>query len=105
MTIVLSLICRYVIDEVDGYYLIGTSTLNQWVHGVMIYHGEGLGITAYQDGSLIQNQASKVVVNGTKPRGNRNTVIGKRERYVSMLLDEVKMYNRQLSLEEIQNIY
>ena len=105
MTIVLSLIRRYVIDEADWYYLIATSTLNQWVHGVMIYHGEGLGITAYQDGSLIQTQASKVVVDGTKPRGNGNTIIGKRERYVSMFLDEVKMYNRQLSLEEIQKMY
>ena len=96
---------RYLIDEADGYYLVSTSTLNQWVHGVMVYHGEGLGITVYQDGRLIQNQPSKVTVDGTKPTGNGNTIVGKRERYVSMLLDEVKMYNRQLSQGEIQNMY
>ena len=71
----------------------------------MVYHGEGMGITAYQDGSLIQNEASKVMLDGTKPTGNGNTIIGKRERYISMLLDEVKMYNRQLSQNEIQNMY
>ena len=71
----------------------------------MVYRGEGMGITAYQDGSLIQNQVSKVVLDETKPTGNGNTIIGKREKYISMLLDEVKMNNRQLSQNEIQNMY
>ena len=75
---------------------------------MMVYHGVGQGITAYQDGSLLGNDMSREV--GSKTSGNGEVVIGRRAGlyntlYASALLDEIKMYNRQLSQEEISNMY
>ena len=79
-----------------------------WVHGVMVYHGVGAGITVYQDGSQIGTDTSKVV--SYKPTGNGDVVIGKRNggqenRYTSASVDEIRLYNRQLTQKEITNMY
>ena len=89
----------------DGYYRISTEVSNQWIHGVMMYHGTGKGITVYEGGVIIGLTTSKIEVIGSKPIGNGYTVIGKREMFITMHLDEIKMYNRQLSVDEIQNMY
>ena len=63
----------------------------------MVYHGSHQDITAYQDGNKIGTHTDKTVVAGTKPTANGQSIIGKREKYISMYVDEIKMYNRQLS--------
>ena len=62
----------------------------------MVYHGSDQDITAYQDGGEIGTRTDKTAVAGTKPTGNGQTIIGKREKYISMYVDEIKMYNKQL---------
>ena len=70
-----------------------------------IYHGVEQGITAYQDGSLLGTDTSRWTA--TRISGNGEVVIGKRDgaKYASAFVDEIKMYNRQLSQEEIANMY
>ena len=98
---------RYIIDETIGYYVVEIPKFSGWVHGVMVYHGTGSGISVYQDG--IRVGTSTVKVGGSsdpKTSGDGRVLIGKRvttgnQRYTSVLVDEVKMYNRQLSEDEI----
>ena len=79
-----------------------------WTHGVSVYHGNGQGITAYHDGSKIGSATAKT--SGNSIGGNGMVLIGRRyltsdTHYVSTYVDEIKMYNRQLSESEIQNMY
>ena len=75
----------------------------------MVYHGVGMGIPAYQDGLNIGTTTGKTSLS-PKPRGGGRVEIGRRVLhsgpfYASAYVDEVKMYNRQLSESEIQNMY
>ena len=102
------LLNRYAIDESDGHYIVFSGATTGWVHCVMIYHGVGQGITVYQDESKIGNDTSKGV--SYTPTGNGQVVIGKRNggqgnRYTSASVDEIKFYNRQLTQQEISNMY
>ena len=79
-----------------------------WVHSVMVYHGTGQGISVYHDGSKIGTDRDKNT--GNKTGGNGRVVIGRRvitsgTYYASTYVDEIKMYNRELSENEIQNMY
>ena len=74
----------------------------------MVYHGVGVGITVYQDGREIGTDTEKVVL--SKPAGNGQVVIGRRNNgamhhYASVSVDEIKFYNRQLTQQEISNMY
>ena len=74
----------------------------------MVYHGVLMGITAYQDGVNIGTTTAKTLLS-SKPRGDGRVEIGRRALhggpfYASTYVDEVKMYNRQLSESEIQNM-
>ena len=73
----------------------------------MVYHGAGTGITANQDGMNIGTTTAKTSLS-SKPRGDGRVEIGRRVQaggpfYASTYVDEVKMYNRQLSESKIQN--
>ena len=75
----------------------------------MVYHGVGRGIIAYQDGMNIGTTTAKTVLS-PKPRGDGRVEIGRRvlaggPSYASTYVDEVKMYNRQLSESKIQIMY
>ena len=72
----------------------------------MVYHGVGQGITVYHDGTEVGTDIEKAFF-GPKPMGNGQTLIGKRGSgsYTSVSVDEIKFYNRQLSQEEIGNMY
>ena len=99
---------RYAIDESDGHYIVYSGTTAGWVHCVMVYHGFGVGITVYQDESKIGNDTSKGV--SYTPTGNGQVVIGRRNggegnRYTSASVDEIKLCNRQLTQQEISNMY
>ena len=78
---------------------------------VMVYHGTGSGITVYQDGIKVGTSTVKVST-GSKPNGNGRVFIGRRDlgsrlgaRYASTYVDEIKMYNNQLSEDEICKMY
>ena len=96
---------RYALEQTNGAYVVGTTKPTGWVHSVMVYHGVEQGITAYQDGSLIVSDTSRVPA--SRISGNGEMVIGRRigTKYASAYVDEIKMYNRQLSQDEIANMY
>ena len=78
----------------------------------MVYHGVGQSISAYHDGVYMgdQNFRKNSAQIGTLVRGNGQVVIGKRQHPTFALhstadVDKVKMYNRQLSAQEIENMY
>ena len=70
----------------------------------MVYYGVGQGITGYVDGRQIGTDTIKDPT--INEMGNGWVVIGSRvlthgTKYVSASVDEIKLYNRQLSEEEI----
>ena len=96
---------RYAIDQPNGNYVVETTKPTGWVHAVMVYHGVEQGITAYQDGIKVGTDTSRNPF--SRPSGNGEVVIGRRfgALYASAFVDEIKMYNRQLSQEEIATMY
>ena len=99
---------RYAIDQPNGNYVVETAKPTGWVHAVMVYHGVEKGITAYQDGIKVGTDTSRNPF--SRPSGNGEVVIGRRVGlsdtfYASAYVDEIKMYNRQLSQEELANMY
>ena len=76
----------------------------------MVYHGVGMGITVYHDGTEIGSDS--VSSPGTDVPGVGTLLIGRRvlggaegPKYTSAYLDELKMYNRQLPEEDISRLY
>ena len=74
----------------------------------MVYHGVGQGFTIYEDGTRIRADQDKT--NVMIPRGNGLVSIGKRyaqgqHKYATASVDEIKMYNRQLTQQEICDMY
>ena len=74
----------------------------------MVYHGTGQGISVYHDGSKIGTDTDKTSVSTIG--GSGRVEIGRRvlpggTYYASTYVDEIKMYNRQLSENEIQDMY
>ena len=101
--------CSYsVLDGETETYATVSYTPNQWFHAVMIYHGPQGFITVYHD-------ATEVGTPSRYPRattsGTGQMLIGARDieevspYYSSVAVDEVKMWNRQISEDEISNMY
>ena len=89
------------IDQTDGWYVVNTPKPTGWTHVAMVYHGVGQGITGYVDGREIGTDTE--ITPGPKERGTGwREIYGRR--YASAFVDEIKMYNRQLSQEEIANM-
>ena len=95
------------IDEVGGYFHVWADATTAWVHSVMVYHGFGVGITGYLDGRKIGTDTEKQAK--SRKTGSGNLVIGKRnligEHYATASVDEIKMYNQQLTQQEICAMY
>ena len=99
---------RYNIDEPQGGYVFIINEPSGWVHAVMVYHGVGQGITVYHDGMVVGTDTSRAV--GTRVQGTGDMFIGRRldnsgSLYASVHVDELKLYNRQLSADEISEMY
>ena len=96
-------------DENNGWYAItGTSTTG-WVHAVMVYHGLGNGFTAYEGGEQIGADLDITNANAS-PSGNGWVYIGKRfagatDKFATASVDDIKMYNHQLTQQEICGMY
>ena len=98
----------YAIDQTNGPYVIDVTKPTCWVHSVLVYHGVDQGITVYHDGSQVGTDTSREAA--TRISGDGEVAIGRRAGlyntlYASALVDEIKMYNRQLSQKEITNMY
>ena len=99
---------RYTIDGPSGYYVVDASVSQTWVHIVMVYHGLNQGMTVYHDSTHI-GTTSQILGVGHQ-RGDGGLVVGKRDKgtgdlYSSVSVDEIKLYNRQLTQEEICGMY
>ena len=85
---------------------------HQWFHTVLIYRGpqpqDFYKIKIYHDGTLAGMGGEQGF---PVPSGTGRTVIGAMHIeepwsvYTSLAVDEVKMWNRQISEEEINNMY
>ena len=86
---------RYAIDQPNGNYVVETAKPTGWVHAVL----------AYQDGIKVGTDTSRNPF--SRLSGNGEVVIGRRfgALYASAFVDEIKMYNRQLSQKEIATMY
>ena len=76
----------------------------------LVYHGpnNGQGITVYQDGTQVEHDDTRY--NQLYTRGSGSMVIGRKytfkdDHYTSVAVDELTMWNRQLSVQEIQDIF
>ena len=100
--------CSYsVLNGPDEIYTTVSFTFNQWFHAVLICHGPQDGISVYHD--TTQVGMSMKYGRSTTP-GTGQTLIGARDilaspYYTSVAVDEVKMWNRQISENEIENMY
>ena len=82
-------------------------TPNQWFHAVMIYHGPQDVTAVYQDKTEVGTPIK--YGRGASP-GTGQTLIGVMNiegtaSYSSVAVDEVKMWNRQISEDEINSLY
>ena len=69
---------------------------------------DGQGITVYTDGAVQGSGTSKG--SGSRPPGDGRVVIGRYytnrdDRYASVAVDELTLWNRTLTLQEIQAVY
>ena len=71
-----------------------------------MYHGpeDGQGFTVYHDGTLFQSVTQKIP--NTFDRGRGGLVVGrmlidKDNRYASIEVDDIILWNRQLNIQEI----
>ena len=96
-------------DEINEWYAVVGLVPTGWVHAEMVYHGVEQGLTAYQDGIEIGADLD-IATAGPKTSGNGLVYIDKRNfgvgyYYSSASVDEIKMYNRQLTQQEICDMY
>ena len=69
---------------------------------------DGQGITVYIDGALQGSDTSKAT--RSRQPGDGRVVIGRRrtnidQKYESVMVDELTLWNRTLTLQEIQAVY
>ena len=109
--------CRWRINPESGYSHIDVpAQVSQWVHHVFVLHrlgdGEDDAFSLYENGVSV---GTLIVVNGTVNQpGPGRMVIGRRivveveddyQFYASVVVDELLLWNRKLTQQEIQNIY
>ncbi len=90
-------------ETVDGRREVSTSltTLNAWVHVALVFDGTSLNL--YVDGILEGDYsfAATTLIQTTDPL-NFSKRVGTSQYYFDGLIDDVRVYNRALSLAEIQ---
>ena len=98
---------------IDGRFWATSTTeiaYGQWVHLAFVYHGpnEGEGISIYYNGERVSEDRTKHEISVSPSDENTAIVIGRRFRlkdsyYVSVAVDELMLWNRPLSDNDIQN--
>ena len=104
---------RWRLNPASGYSHIDVpARLSQWVHHVFVLHhlgeGEGDAFSLYVNGVSV---GGFTVVSGNRNQpGPGRMVIGRRcvnddGYYASVVVDELLLWNRKLTQQEIQSIY
>ena len=96
---------------VDGYFASGFIETNDgWIHVALVYSGpnDGQGIRVYHNGAHQRDDTAKYPqATGTPPGilkiGKRYDHLGNAQ-YGRVTVDELTLWNRQLSEKEIQSI-
>ena len=100
----------------EGWWEVYTILPTGWVHAVMVFHGThkvSNGVTAYVDKTFLRSDPgfANTTGNGLTDDGDGLVEIGTRRdntgahRHISLYMDEVKMYNRALSTDEVHQMY
>ena len=78
----------------------------------IVYHGpnNGEGFTVYHDGTQVEHDDTRYYTGFSYTTGPGVVVIGRGytdedDHYTSVAVDELTMWNRQLSFQEIQDIF
>ena len=107
--------CRYNTDFTGYFYTVSSDqALAQlkkpagWFLMAMVLRGPDAGIVAYHDTTLVADTTSKRVY-GSAP-GESRVFIGRKrvshhQDYSSMMVDELTMWNRKLTSEEVIQIH
>lgn len=86
-----------------------TGFQGQWIHICSTYNGNGLssGIKLYLNGTQVDNLDSNSGTYVAMENGNRNMNIGRTETgvYANGLIDEVSIFNSELSASDVTAIY
>ena len=99
---------RYLLILEEKVYAVDIEPLNKnWHHLALVYGNNSLLI--YHNGTLVGSDETGNIIT-RRESGNGRMVIGRQftdrdEKYVSMHLDEVMMWNQALNVEEIKYIY
>ena len=106
---------RWRLNPVSGYSHIDVpAQLSQWVHHVFVLHhlgdGEGDTFSLYENGASVRGFTVVVNGNGNQP-GPGRLVIGRRSvyeedgYYTSVVVDDLLLWNRELTQQEIQSLF
>ena len=83
----------------------------EWLHLAGVYYGpnEGEGIALYLNGIQVANDTARATTSSVIP-GSGKLVVGRKrseinDRYASVEVDEILLFNRKLSAAEVQMIY
>ena len=75
---------------------------------MMVYHGEGNGVTMYIDGSFASSNTNLYPFNLNV--GNGKMVLGRRETnadnlYASFYMDELTLWTEEFSAQDVKELY
>ncbi len=79
-----------------------------WFHGVLVYHGPGIGITLYINGTIALSDHKGKNVNYGETQGNVLLGKGKSaldEQYADASVDELYYWNTPLDSAAVQQLY
>ena len=94
----------------DGSFVDTVGTIPGWFHLVVVYLGpnNGQGLVVYVNGT--REGRDKTMYGGANQPGNGELIIGRKytdwdDKYASVAVDEMTLWNRELSAQEIENLY
>ena len=113
----LRIVCihRYSIDLSNHFYTVATSGIRKkptgWFMMTLVLRGPDAGIAAYHDATLVaETKQPKPHSSPSKP-GREVIYIGRKRTndksnaYASLMADELTLWNRNLTTEEVEMIY
>ena len=102
-----------VLQVMDGWFHIVDvgQVSSQWTHVVLNYIGpnDGQGIRIYEDGVLTGSDDTKSLGRDPSPQGEGRIVVGREfthfdDKYASVTLDELLIFNQTLSDQQILDL-
>ena len=94
----------------NGSFVVSLGTIPGWFHLVVVYLGpnNGQGLVVYINGT--NKRRDTLRYEDVHLTGNGELVIGRRctnldHSYTSVAVDELTLWNRELSAKEIKNLY